>query len=189
MRCLLLYATHHGQTARIAQRMADTLTGSDADVCTFRFGRGRPPSPARFDMVIAGGCVRYGRHDRRLAGYLRRHADQLSSLTTGVFSVDLIAQDPTKSRPSGNVYLRKLIARIGFDPDMSVAFAGRLDYPRYRGFDRWMIRMIMRKLGGPTDPNAVVEYTDFDAVDRFSTGMLKLSHRTARPSASGTEDR
>jgi menaquinone-dependent protoporphyrinogen oxidase len=47
-------------------------------------------------------------------------------------------------------------------------FAGKLDYPRYRWFDRQMIRLIMALTGGPTDPTTVVDYTDWAAVDGFA---------------------
>jgi menaquinone-dependent protoporphyrinogen oxidase len=183
-RFLIVHATHDGQTGRIADRIAAALAGGGRSVRSHRLGGGEPPAPQAFDAVIAGGCVRYGRHDRALVDFLRRHADTLARRTTGVFSVDLISLDPAKTQPAGNVYLRKLLGRIGFRPDAAEAFAGRLDYPRYRWFDRWMIRMIMRAMGGPTDPSAVVEYTDFDAVDRFAARMLKLSNRSAQAPAS-----
>ena len=46
-------------------------------------------------------------------------------------------------------------------------FAGKLDYPRYRPFDRFMIRLIMWMTKGPTDPNAVIEFTDWQQVEAF----------------------
>ena len=47
-------------------------------------------------------------------------------------------------------------------------FAGKLDYPRYGFFDRQMIRLIMWMTKGPTDPKAVVEFTDWAKVDAFA---------------------
>jgi menaquinone-dependent protoporphyrinogen oxidase len=83
------------------------------------------------------------------------------------------------------VYARKLLARVPFRPGAFAIFPGRLDYPRYRWYDRLMIRAIMRATGGPTDPASVIEYTDWDAVDRFASRMLKLSagraHEAPRP--------
>lgn len=181
-RFLIVHATRYGQTGRIAGRIAAALAGCGRSVQAHRLGGGEPPAPQAFDAVIAGGCVRYGRHDRALVDFLRRHAHTQARRTAGVFSVDLISQDPAKTTPAGNVYLRKLLGRIGFCPDAAEAFAGRLDYPRYRWFDRWLICMIIA-LGGPTDPAAVVEYTDFDAVDRFATRVLKLSSQPARAAA------
>jgi len=55
--------------------------------------------------------------------------------------------------------------------------AGRLDYPRYTWLDRQMIRLIMRVSGGPTDPEASIEYTDWAAVDGLAGQMAELVRR------------
>ncbi len=46
-------------------------------------------------------------------------------------------------------------------------FAGKLDYPKYGPFDRFMIRFIMWITKGPTDPTTVVEFTDWQQVEAF----------------------
>jgi menaquinone-dependent protoporphyrinogen oxidase len=73
--------------------------------------------------------------------------------------------------------LRKLIERNGLKPALAAAFAGKLDYPRYRFFDRHIIRFIMLLTGGPTDPSVTVEYTDWDAVDAFAARIAELHRR------------
>ena len=52
-------------------------------------------------------------------------------------------------------------------------FAGKLDYPRYTFWDRQIIRLIMFITKGPTDPDAVVDFTDWQQVDAFAR---KISH-------------
>ena len=49
-------------------------------------------------------------------------------------------------------------------------FAGKLNYPIYNWLDRNIIRLIMRLTGGPTDPDTVMEFTDWQKVDAF--GLL-----------------
>jgi menaquinone-dependent protoporphyrinogen oxidase len=44
---------------------------------------------------------------------------------------------------------------------MSAVFAGALRYPRYRWYDRFMIRLIMKMTGGETDTRKEVVYTDW----------------------------
>ena len=53
-------------------------------------------------------------------------------------------------------------------------FAGKLDYPRYGFFDRQMIRFIMLMTKGPTDPAAVVEFTDWQRVEAFARDVCAL---------------
>jgi menaquinone-dependent protoporphyrinogen oxidase len=54
-------------------------------------------------------------------------------------------------------------------------FAGDLHYQRYSAFDRNVIRFIMWLTKGPTDPQTQVEYTDWDAVERFAERFAKLA--------------
>ena len=72
-----------------------------------------------------------------------------------------------KNRPDTNPYLRKFLGQIAWKPTYLAVFAGKLDYPRYRPFDRFMIRLIMWMTKGPTDPNAVIEFTDWQQVEAF----------------------
>ena len=54
-------------------------------------------------------------------------------------------------------------------------FAGKLDYPSYGFFDRFMIRLIMRMTHGPTDPKAVIEFTDWQQVEAFGRGVSEMA--------------
>ena len=54
-------------------------------------------------------------------------------------------------------------------------FAGKLDYPRYGFIDRQMIRFIMLITKGPTDPKAVVEFTDWAQVEAFGREVCALT--------------
>jgi menaquinone-dependent protoporphyrinogen oxidase len=49
-----------------------------------------------------------------------------------------------------------------------------LDYPRYGFWDRLVIRVIMLLTRGPTDPRAVVEFTDWSKVDAFGRRVAAL---------------
>lgn len=48
------------------------------------------------------------------------------------------------------------------------------DYPRYRPFDRFMIRLIMWMTKGPTDPATVVDYTDWKEVEAFGRVISEM---------------
>ena len=49
-----------------------------------------------------------------------------------------------------------------------------LDYQKYGLFDRQMIRFIMWMTKGPTDPKTVIEYTNWEAVDRFADTIKEM---------------
>jgi menaquinone-dependent protoporphyrinogen oxidase len=81
--------------------------------------------------------------------------------------LNVVARKPEKSKPENNPYLQKFLKRISWEPGELAVFAGMIDYPSYRFFDRLMIRLIMWMTKGPTDPRAVVEFTDWEQVEYF----------------------
>ncbi len=172
-RILIRYATRDGQAHRIADRIAARLGSPLAARCL----RTDPPSPeelSRAPLIVVVAAVRYGRHlpeaDRFLAAYSKLSAAPPLALA----SVNLTARKAGKTSAESNAYLRKLIARHRLRPALAMAFAGRLDYARYRRSDRQLIRLIMWLTGGPTDLRTCVEYTDWRAVDEFSDQAARL---------------
>ena len=90
------------------------------------------------------------------------------------FSVSVVARKSAKNQPHTNPYVRKLLRRIAWRPRAVGVFAGKIDYPRYGPLDRMIIRFIMWLTGGPTDPNAVVEFTDWSQVEAFGSRIAKM---------------
>lgn len=171
---LIVYASVDGQTRRIAERIEAGLRAHAIATTLLEIGGAGHVDPADFDCVIAGAPVRYGKHDPRMARFLENNSAALERIPNAFFSVNLIARKPEKRDLAGNKYLRKFLDRLSFRPKQVEIIAGRLDYPSYRFLDRIMIQMIMKFTDGPTDRNAVVEYTDWDQVDRFAERMAGL---------------
>ncbi len=61
----------------------------------------------------------------------------------------------------------KVELQVSWQPKELAVFAGRIDYKKYRFWDRQIIRFIMWITKGPTNPQAVVEFTDWNKVDDF----------------------
>jgi len=120
-----------------------------------------------FDKFVIGASIRYGKHQPAVAQFIARHQALLESRPNAFFSVNIVARKPEKSQPGTNPYLIKFLRQISWKPKLLAVFAGRLDYPSYGVFDRFMIRMIMRMTHGPTDPTAVIEFTDWAQVQAF----------------------
>jgi len=172
----IFYATRDGQSRRIAERIAVGLgeRGIGAQPQDLALGLAAQQRLAEARPVVVVAAVRYGRHlpeaERFLTVY--RALDDPPPLV--LLSVNLTARKPGKTTASGNVYLRKSIARHRLAPVLAMAIAGRLDYPRYRWFDRQAIRFIMLMTGGPTDPRTTVEYTPWDEVDDIARRIAGL---------------
>lgn len=174
----LYYATHDGQSRRIAEHISRLLAEN---------GIVAPPhnvatTPAAADLaetslIVLVAAVRYGRHLPEAERFLAVYRSLSAPPPLAFASVNLTARKSGKTSATGNAYLRKLIARHQLTPALAVAFAGRLDYRRYGWLDRQIIRFIMLLTGGPTDPNTCIEYTSWSAVDEFTAGVAEL-HRS-----------
>ena len=56
---------------------------------------------------------------------------------------------------------------FGFQLEIAV-FAGKVDYPNYNVFDKYIIKLIMFITKGPTDTSQSYEFTDWSKVDSFA---------------------
>jgi menaquinone-dependent protoporphyrinogen oxidase len=181
---MVFYATRDGQSRRIATRISDRLAAEGIAVDLSDSAGAAPVAGelARASVVVLVAAVRYGRHLPEATRFLVECVGRPAAPVLALASVNLTARKPGKSA-EGNPYLQKLIARTGCRPALAAAFAGRLDYPRYRWLDRQIIRAIMWLTGGPTDPRASVEYTAWEAVDAFAAqiGELHARQTVARP--------
>jgi len=120
-----------------------------------------------FDKIIVGASIRYGKHSKKIVDFINSHLALLESKSNAFFSVNIVARKPGKNHPDTNPYMQKFLKQIAWRPKQLVVFAGKLDYPKYGFFDRWMIRFIMLITNGPTDPTTVVEFTDWKEVEIF----------------------
>ena len=173
---LLFYATHDGQSRRIAERIADRLAEAGVSVVPrdLAVALPDPTELSASDLVIVVAAVRYGRHLPQAERFLALCRTLGRDVRLVLVSVNLTARKPGKDTAEGNQYLRKAIARHRLQPVLAVAVAGRLDYQRYSWRDRQIIRLIMKLTGGPTHPQACVDFTQWDVVDGLATRMLGL---------------
>jgi menaquinone-dependent protoporphyrinogen oxidase len=128
----------------------------------------------RFDKIVIGASIRYGKHRPAVYDIIRRNQATLESMPSAFFSVNVVARKPEKNRPESNPYLQKFLKQISWQPRKLAVFAGKINYPIYRFWDRQIIRLIMWMTGGPTDPEAVVEFTDWNKVDDFGRLIAEM---------------
>src|SRR5512139_695585 len=108
----LYYATHDGQSRRIAQRISRRLAERNILAEPRDIGLA-PPNTAELAgpaVVVLIAAVRYGKHlpaaDRFLELYKLVQSPPLAFA-----SVNLTARKPDKTTATGNAYLRKSIAK------------------------------------------------------------------------------
>lgn len=173
---LLAYSTVDGQTLRICERLRQVLEACGQSVTLFEITAVSACDLTQFDTVVIGASVRYGKHRPVVVKFVERHRMVLDTKPCAFFSVNVVARKPGKDTPATNAYVRSFLNKVSWQPNLVGVFAGRIDYPRYRLFDRQVIRLIMWITHGPTDTTSCTEFTDWDAVDKFATAVAKLRH-------------
>ena len=166
-RILILYSTTDGHTREICNRLQAVIEALGHEVTAVSVTQAPAADPEGFDRIVIGASIRYGKHSPQLYDYVRRNAHILNDRIGAFFSVSVSARKPKNSRPETNPYMRTFLRKVAWRPRHLAVFAGKIDYPRYTFFDRMMIRFIMLITGGPTDPRAVVDFTDWRQVEAF----------------------
>jgi menaquinone-dependent protoporphyrinogen oxidase len=174
---LFCYASHDGQTRRIARRIVARMEtrGVAADLVDLAERQPDAAEVAAAPAVVVIAAIRYGHHLPPARAFVDAHRERLGQKPLAMVSVNLTARKPEKRTVAGSVYLRKWVETSGLRPEIATAVAGMLDYPRYGWFDRTMIRLIMKITGGPTDPKLTVEFTDWDLVDKLGDEIAALA--------------
>lgn len=177
---LIAYSTVDGHTLTICRRLMAQLEAAGHRVALQRIDDAvinEPDDvldPAAFDRVVIAASIRYGRHRPAVNAFVRRHEEVLRRLPTAFFSVNVVARKPHRDQPATNPYVRAFLRDTGWQPTLVDVFAGRIDYALYGRLDRLLIRFIMWVTRGPTNPRAVVEFTDWARVEAFGRRLAAL---------------
>ncbi len=165
---IMVYSTTDGHTLKICKRVQALIEeqGHTVTITELKPGAGIDLGP--YDRIVIGASIRYGKHRPEVADFIERNVESLQSKPSAFFSVNAVARKPEKRDPDTNPYVRKFLQRISWQPPLVGVFGGKIDYPKYGFVDKMMIRFIMWMTKGPTDPNSVTEFTDWDAVDAFA---------------------
>ena len=163
---LIVYATTDGHTRKICERLQQVIEGKGSQVQLLQIDEPHPDL-TQFDKIVVGASIRYGKHSKLIYSFVKENQQLLDSKPNAFFSVNVVARKPEKNQPDTNPYLKKFLGQIEWQPKQLAVFGGTLDYPRCRYLDRQMIRLIMWMTKGPTAPDTVVDYTDWDQVEAF----------------------
>ena len=166
-RILIVYHSVEGQTARIAERIAEVLRGDGLSVDVR--STDTAPGPEGYDGVVLGDPVHAVHHSRPFVRYLRDHAPALDAVPTALFQVSLTSANPDEPHTvDAQKIVAELLDRTGLDADIVGMFAGRLAYTQYGWMKRHLMRSIVKREGGDLDMTRDHEYTDWAAVEEFA---------------------
>lgn len=171
---LVAYASHYGQTEKVATQLAEHLRHKGHEVVLANARTGEVPAPESYDLVVLGSRVEAGQHATEIRGYIREHIAALEAIPTAFFSVSNSAARPNPG-PDPNGYLQATFSDLNWTPTRSFAFGGGLPYLKYGWFMRFFMKRISRAGGHPTDTTRNHEMTDWGAVSRFADELSSLT--------------
>jgi menaquinone-dependent protoporphyrinogen oxidase len=166
----VVFGTTTGQAAKVARHVAHELRtcGHLVRLIDTR----EPPATAPLEgvsAVIVAASVRMGKFQRPLVAFVRAHRDEIDRLPNVFLAVSLSA---SRNTPAAQREVRKTIARFveetALRPAIVRPVAGALLYTRYPFFTKLALLFISRLAGGDTDTSRDYEYTDFEALTRFT---------------------
>ncbi|HHW7570927.1 TPA: menaquinone-dependent protoporphyrinogen IX dehydrogenase [Mannheimia haemolytica] len=167
MKTLILYFTTDGQTKKIAERLADVITHEVELISLKEQAVDFAEKIANADQIVIGASIRYGHFNPLVYQFVEQHYLALNAKKTAFYGVNLTARKDNRNTPETNTYVRKFLAKVKWKPTHIEVIAGALLYPRYKIFDRVMIRFIMKITKGETDTSKEYEYTDWQQVENF----------------------
>ena len=174
-RFVILYATHEGQTAKIAHEIAGVLRADGHEVKAAR-PVDLPPDGSLdgYDAVVIGSPIHKGEHDASIVAWAKRNRDSLEARHGAFFSVSLAAAgDTDEDRKGVRECLDRFFEATGWRPALVAAFAGALAYSQYGLVMRFIMKRIAASHGGDTDVSRDYEYTDWDSVVRFARDVAR----------------
>ena len=179
----IVYGTTEGQTARIADVMAQVILAHGDQVATVDVKQARDGLTAGYDGVVVGASIHMGKHDKHAVEFVRHNRELLERVPSGFFSVSLAAHGDLEEAEG---YLEQSQQETGWRPAKVALFGGALLYTHY-GF---LKRRLMKKIAGDkpghlgTDTSRDYVYTEWDAVRGFAEEFLsQLSTTTASDEA------
>src|SRR5512147_1207775 len=135
-RILVVYSTVDGHTLRICERLRGILEAQAHQVTLVPVAASADGELEKYDTVVVGASIRYGRHRPAVVDFMQRNAALLNRKPGAFFSVNVVARKPEKNRPDTNPYVRKLLRTMAWRPSEVAVFAGKIDYPKYGAVDR-----------------------------------------------------
>jgi menaquinone-dependent protoporphyrinogen oxidase len=176
LKILAVYGTSYGHTALVVQRMARVLTDAGHSVTVTRGDRTiAADAPAQFDACLVAASVLYGRYQRYIRRFVRRHAALLNARPSAFVSVcGAAAGHSDAEQRQARRYADRFLRETGWKPRARISVGGEMAYTRYGPITRWIIRSISRRNGGPTDTSRDYDATDWPAVEEFARGFAAI---------------
>ena len=138
---LIIYSTTDGQTKLICERIKNFLTDGNL-VELLSLEDAKKVDLSNFEKIIIGASIRYGKHSKELYKFISLNKNILHQKKSAFFSVNVVARKSEKNTAETNPYINKFLEISKWKPNKIRVFAGKVDYPNYNFFDKYIIKFI-----------------------------------------------
>lgn len=179
---LIIYGSVHGQTARIAARIAELLQSrGTAPVLQATSALPTSLDLSAFDGIIVAAPVRFGRHAQDVRRVARGYRHVLNAVPSAFVSVSGAATSPDPAfRVQARQYVEEFLRQTGWRPTFSETVGGAIAYTKYNPLLRWLTKRAVGQFTGPLDSSRDHEYTDWRQVERIAESFAdKVLHRAS----------
>ncbi len=171
---LVIYATTHGHSARIAGRLGEYLSQEGLSVEGHEVARQDRLDPDPYEAVVVMASIHASRYQKKMADWVSRNAEKLGGKPSAFASVSLSAGSGLEPIIEQNrEFARRFFEQTGWTADRIEVVAGCLQYPQYGVINRFLMKRLARKQGLPTDTTAEREYTDWAALKVFAADFAR----------------
>jgi len=166
-RTLITYSSVDGHTKTICEKISKQAEKSVVDILPLD----ADINLNQYKKIIIGASIRYGKYRKDLYNFIEKNKETLELKESAFFSVNAVARKPKKNKPESNPYFIKFLEQTNWIPKKMAVFAGKIDYPKYKFFDKYAIKFIMWITNGPTDTSKSYEFTDWNKVEAFAENL------------------
>ena len=173
MKVLIVYGTTEGQTRKIAQFIADTMTDAGHSVEVVDGTNTRDVVLDRFDKIVVAASVHLSHFHDGVLDFAERHHETLKARNAAFVPVSLSAASDDQEDIDGiHACVETFIRQTGWQPAHVEHVAGAFRFSRIDFFKTWALRHIADKKGIKVNPDEDLELTDWDALAAFSLGLV-----------------
>lgn len=156
---LVAYATKHGATAEIAQKIGEVLRrqGLDADVLPVKEVKDLGP----YTAVVLGSAVYVGQWRKEAVKFLEANEKALAERDTWLFSSGPTGEGDPVELLQGWHFPQKQQAIVGrIRPQEVIVFHGNLDEEALNFLEKQMIKMVKAPTGDFRDWDGIVSWAN-----------------------------
>ncbi len=175
MKLLIVFGTTEGQTRKISERVGERIRelGEEAEVYDSTL---LPPGldVDAFDAVIVAASLHQHRYQTSIAHFVKEHRRALAARPTAFMSVGL-SPVLADGQDDAQACVDEFLAETGWHPAQVEHVAGALLYTQYDFFKRQIMKFIVWQGGGPADAGHDYEFTDWDALLKFTDSFVEMA--------------